>query len=154
MDDFLAVDALVQGILQADTATKQKLGQRFAVYLGIEAGPSGGDEGIDGWGQIGDKRIYFQSKLVRNRLDASKAADFYGNLHIHQATVGLILSGAGFTSGFMQRLEKDPDLHRKFEIHCLSLADLFEETPAFLNAITDLPPLENLADGRWKNLLS
>jgi hypothetical protein len=156
MADFLEVDAIVQGILQTDSATKQELGRRFALYLGIQAGIRGADEGIDGWGEVstpsGVRRIYFQSKLEQMPLDASRAADFYGNLCLHQVDIGVMLSGAGYTSGFVPRLEKDPHLQQRFRIHLLSLADLFGETVAFQRAIADLPPLRNLADEHWREL--
>lgn len=153
MTDFLAIDALVNGIINAENSTKQELGRRFAAYLGIEAGPRGGDEGIDGFGEVGGRRIYFQSKLERNQLDGSRAADFYGNLGLHNAQIGVILSGLGFTEGFIARLRKDPELDRKFKLHYLSLSDIFAETPCFEAAVLDLPPLKSLQNGNWKLLI-
>ncbi|MEB3339004.1 MAG: hypothetical protein VKJ46_16150, partial [Leptolyngbyaceae bacterium] len=122
MSDYLEIDALVTGIVYADNTTKQALGRRFATYLGLNPGPSGQDEGSDGVGEVDGHRIYFQSKLERNPLDASRAAEFYGNLGLHQADIGVILAGVGYTDGFLQRLEKDPNLHQKFKIHPLTLA--------------------------------
>jgi hypothetical protein len=86
MTDFLAIDAIVTGLLEAENSTKQKLGRRFAAYLGIQAGPSGTDEGVDGFGELNGHKIYFQSKLERNRFDASRAAEFYGNLCPYSAS--------------------------------------------------------------------
>jgi hypothetical protein len=153
MTDFLAVDAIVNGILDAENSTKQELGRRFAAYLGIQAGPRGVDEGVDGFGNFKGRNIYFQSKLERALLDASRAAEFYGNLCLHQAQVGIMLAGTGFTTGFKARLEKDPELYVKFRIHLLSLFDIFAETQDFQTAILDLPELQNLQNGNWKALI-
>jgi hypothetical protein len=153
MSDFLAINAIVTGIVNAENATKQELGRRFAAHLGIQASPSGRDEGIDGYGEFNGRRIYFQSKLERNRFDASRAAEFYGNLCLHNVQVGIMLSGTGYTSGFRSRLEKDPDLYQKFRIHLLSLSDIFAETPVFEAAILDLPGLQSLRHGQWEKLL-
>ncbi len=153
MTDFLAIDAIVNGIINAENSTKQELGRRFAAYLGIQAGPRGEDEGVDGSGEFNGRRIYFQSKLERNRFDASRAAEFYGNLCIHDAQIGIMLSGTGYTSGFRTRLDKDPNLDQKFKIHLLSLLDVFAETPDFQIATLDLPSLQNLCNGNWKILI-
>jgi hypothetical protein len=143
--DFLAVEALVNGIIYADTTVKGDLGRRFALHLGLTHGPIGKDGGCDGVGTVNGQQIYFQSKLERERLDASRAAEFYGNLGLHQAQIGILLSGAGYTPGFTERLAKDPDLDQQYRIHLLSLRDLFEETDAFQQAIQSLPPLRNLS---------
>jgi hypothetical protein len=143
--DFLAVEALVNGIIYADTTVKGDLGRRFALHLGLTPGPIGKDGGCDGVGTVNGQQIYFQSKLERERLDASRAAEFYGNLGLHQAQIGILLSGAGYTPGFTERLAKDPDLDQRYRIHLLSLRDLFEETDAFQQAIQSLPPLRNLS---------
>ncbi|NJL01242.1 MAG: restriction endonuclease [Spirulinaceae cyanobacterium SM2_1_0] len=153
MTDFLSVEALVEGILQAGSGTKQVLGQRFASHLGLEPGKQGGDGGIDGFGQVGACRVYFQSKLERQPLDASRAAEFYGNI-VNRADVGVLLSGLPCTLGFRDRLEiLDPKLHERFAIHLLSLGDLFGESAAFRRAIADLHPLRDLSDGGWRSLL-
>jgi hypothetical protein len=153
MTDFLAIDAITNGILNAENLTKQELGRRFATYLGIQAGPRGKDEGVDGFGEFNRCKIYFQSKLERNRFDASRAAEFYGNLVLHHAQIGVMLSGTGYTSGFKTRLNKDPELDQKFKIHLLSLFDIFAETPVFEAATLDLPGLRNLSNGNWKTLI-
>jgi hypothetical protein len=145
MMDFLAIEALVNGIIYADTTVKGDLGRRFALHLGLTPGPIGKDGGCDGMGTVNGQQIYFQSKLERERLDASRAAEFYGNLGLHQAQIGILLSGAGYTPGFTERLAKDPDLDQRYRIHLLSLRDLFEETDAFQQAIQSLPPLRNLS---------
>ena len=141
MTDFLATEALVNGILYADATLKGELGRRFAQYLGLTPG----DGGCDGSGEIEGKRIYFQSKLEHDRLDASRAAEFYGNLGLHQAQIGVIIAGAGYTTGFSQRLAKDPQLHQRYQLHLLSLRDIFEETETFQKAVLNLPPLRNLS---------
>jgi hypothetical protein len=144
MTDFLAIEALVNGIIYADTTVKGELGRRFALYLGLTPGEVGKDGGCDGVGELEGQRIYFQSKLERERLDASRAAEFYGNLGLHQAQIGIMLSGAGYTPGFAQRLAKDPHLNDRYKLHLLSLRDLFEETETFQQATQSLPPLKNL----------
>jgi hypothetical protein len=153
MTDFLATEALVNGIIYADTTLKGELGRRFALHLGLTAGEIGQDGGCDGTGDLNGKRIYFQSKLERERLDASRAAEFYGNLGLHQAQIGVMLSGAGYTSGFTQRLAKDPDLNKRYTIHLLSLRDLFEETEALQQAVKSLPPLRDLSQIKLNDLL-
>lgn len=145
MLDFLALDALVSGVLASDNATKQELGRKFAVYLGLLPGPRGADGGVDGFGEWNGRRIYFQSKLERELLNASRAAEFYGNLVLHQANVGILLSGQGYTSGFRDRLELDPNLYQTFNVHLLSLVDLFGQTLAWEAAAQDLPSLVTLA---------
>ncbi len=145
MTDFLATEALVNGILYADATLKGELGRRFAQYLGLKPGDIGSDGGCDGSGEIEGKRIYFQSKLERDRLDASRAAEFYGNLGLHQAQIGVMIAGAGYTAGFAQRLAKDPQLHQRYQLHLLSLRDIFEETETFQKAVLNLPPLRNLS---------
>ncbi len=153
MTDFLAIEALVNGIIYADTTLKGELGRRFALYLGLTPGEVGKDGGCDGVGTVDGKVIYFQSKLQREPLDASKAAEFYGNLGLHQAQIGVLLSGAGYTPGFAQRLAKDPNLDQRYRLHLLSLRDLFAETDAFQQAIQHLPPLRDLSKIQLNDLL-
>ncbi|MGI0493519.1 hypothetical protein ACN4EG_17185 [Alkalinema pantanalense CENA528] len=153
MTDFLAIEALINGIVSADTTLKGELGRRFALYLGLTPGEIGRDGGCDGTGEINGKSIYFQSKLEREKMDASRAAEFYGNVGLHQANIGIMLSGAGYTPGFAQRLAKDPYLTQRYEIHLLSLRDLFEESTAFQQAIVSLPPLRNLRNFQFQDLL-
>ena len=43
MTDFLATEALVNGILYADAILKGELGRRFAQYLGLTPGDIGSD---------------------------------------------------------------------------------------------------------------
>ncbi len=138
---------IVKGILACDTSQKQELGRRFAYHLGLTPGVAGGDGGIDGYANINNKMIYFQSKLSQNILDASYVADFVGNLVIHEADLGFFLTGIGYTDGFYDRLKlalNSKKLTNQFTIHLLTLRDIFEETTNFKNAIQDLPPLRNI----------
>jgi hypothetical protein len=153
--DFLEIDALVTGILNSDSAVKQDLGRRFALRLGLEPGNVGADGGVDGWGMVNQRRIYFQCKLYRKRLDASFVADFCGNLVIHRADVGVLLSGVGCTSGYESRLQLFHEGLQEFAggvtaqtltTHLLSLEDVFAETQAFATAQLDLPDLRDLRD--------
>jgi hypothetical protein len=146
--DYLAIDALVKGIIYSDSFVKQDLGRRFAAYLGLNPGNSGADGGIDGEGEVNGQKVYFQSKLYRQELDASFVADFCGNLAIHRADIGIMLSGVGYTSGFEPRLKLFPNID-KLKTHLLTLEDIFAETPNFENAVLDLPPLRDLSDGSW-----
>jgi len=70
MADYQVNRALVEGILQADSTTKAELGQKFAEHLGLEPGKSGRDGGVDGEGFINGKKIYFQSKLQKEKIGA------------------------------------------------------------------------------------
>lgn len=150
--DYLVIDALVNGIIYSHTSVKQDLGRRFAAHLGLTPGKSGIDGGIDGYGTIDNEIIYFQSKLSQNTLDASYVADFVGNLVIHQADIGIMLAGVGYTDGFYERLQeacKSQKLNTKIKVHLLSLEDIFGETEKFELAIQDLPPLRDLSNGEW-----
>lgn len=146
--DYLEIDALINGIIYSDSAVKQDLGRRFAAYLGLKPGLSGADGGIDGEGEVNGQKIYFQSKLSSEKIDASSAADFCGNLGIHKADIGVMLAGVGYTSGFESRLKKYTDID-KFKIHLLTLEDIFGETSTFEEAVINLPPLRNLSSGSW-----
>ncbi|WP_334759143.1 hypothetical protein [Nostoc sp.] len=54
-----------------------------------------------------------------------------------------MLSGVGYTSGFQSKILKFPDI-QKFKIYLLTLEDLFEETPTFIEAVKYLPLLQDL----------
>ncbi|KYC35650.1 restriction endonuclease [Scytonema hofmannii PCC 7110] len=149
--DYLEIDALVQGIVYCEPAVKQDLGRRFAAYLGLKPGKAGADGGIDGEGEINGQRVYFQSKLSKNLLDASLVAEFWRYLTKYEADIGVMLAGAGYTSGFQSRLEQFPNID-KLKIHLLTLEDIFAETPKFEQAVIDLPPLQDLSSGKWASL--
>lgn len=146
--DYLEIDALINGIIYSDSSVKQDLGRRFAAYLGLNPGADGG---IDGEGAIDGRKIYFQSKLYREPLDASFVADFWGNIARYKADIGIMLAGAGYTSGFESRLQLFPNID-KLKIHLLTLEDIFGESSNFEAAVIDLPPLRDLSDGSWAML--
>ncbi|MDD1416004.1 restriction endonuclease [Dolichospermum sp. ST_con] len=150
--DFLEIDALVSGIIYSSETAKQDLGRRFAAYLGLTPGKSGSDGGIDGYAKINHDIIYFQSKLSQNILDASYTADLIGNIMIHEANIGIMLAGAGYTDGFRSRLNKgiqSKQINTQLKIHLLSLEDVFGETEILIKATQDLPSLRNLSNGEW-----
>ncbi len=150
--DFLEIDALVSGIIYSSETAKQDLGRRFAAYLGLTPGKSGSDGGIDGYAKINHAIIYFQSKLSQNILDASYTADLIGNMMIHEANIGIMLAGAGYTDGFRSRLNKgiqSKQINTQLKIHLLSLEDVFGETEILIKATQDLPSLRNLSNGEW-----
>jgi hypothetical protein len=150
--DFLEIDALVSGIIYSSETAKQDLGRRFAAYLGLTPGKSGSDGGIDGYAKINHDIIYFQSKLSQNILDASYTADLIGNMMIHEANIGIMLAGAGYTDGFRSRLNKgiqSKQINTQLKIHLLSLEDVFGETEILIKATQDLPSLRNLSNGEW-----
>lgn len=96
--------------------------------------------------------IYFQSKLSQNILDASFTADFVGNLIVHEADIGIMLAGIGYTDGFRSRLEQASQsklLNIQPKIHLLNLEDVFGETTTFKKASKDLPILRDLSNGEW-----
>ena len=152
------LNALIQGIIAADTVTKQELGRRFAFCLGLTLGSAGADGGIDGYGSINNRKIYFQSKLKGHNVGAEEAGNFYSSLIRYEADIGIMLVGVGYTSptmshpqaGFKNRLLEFPDIDR-YRIHLLSLRDIFEETPEFEEAVRDLPPMRELTREAWKD---
>lgn len=154
------INAVIEGFLSADSATKQERGRRFAYVLGLTPGPAGADGGIDGYGVVDGSKIYFQSKLKRSKLGAEEAGIFYSNLVLHQSDIGILLAGGGYTgstpsfpnAGFQNRLLEFPNLEN-YRIHLLSLRDiLFEETPEWDSAVQDLPPLRQLTREAWDAL--
>ncbi|MEA5618897.1 restriction endonuclease [Cronbergia sp. UHCC 0137] len=150
--DYLEINALINGIIFSRENIKQDLGRRFAAYLGLTPGKSGSDGGIDGYGKLNNDIIYFQSKLSQKILDASFAAEFVGNLVIHEANIGIMLAGVGYTDGFRSRLKQAFEsnlLKTELNVHLLSLEDVFGETQVFAKATNDLPPLRNLSNGEW-----
>ncbi|MEB3149465.1 MAG: restriction endonuclease [Sphaerospermopsis sp.] len=150
--DFLEIDALVSGIIYSSEAAKQDLGRRFAAYLGLTPGKPGSDGGIDGYAKLNNDMIYFQSKLSQNILDASYSAELIGNMIIHEANIGIMLAGVGYTDGFFSRLNKAIQsklINTQLKLHLLSLEDVFGETEIFIQATQDLPSLRKLSNGEW-----
>ncbi|MFQ3618134.1 MAG: restriction endonuclease [Cyanobacteriota bacterium] len=136
---------LIEGILKAENASKQRLGQRFANCLQLTPGPEGPDDGVDGSTYFEGKKIHFQSKLSGKLLDKDEARKYYSDIIYHNADVSIMLSGVGYKETFLSRLYGHPDIDR-VTIHLLTLQDLFEETEVFQNAIRDLPYLEKLKE--------
>jgi hypothetical protein len=141
---YVQLRALVLGILGADNATKQALGQRFAKHLGLTPGPGGPDDGIDGSGVHLGRKVHFQCKLRKDPLDRDEARTYYSDLMYHAAEVSVMLAGEGYKNTFKERLFGHPDIG-KVRIHLLTLQDLFEESPAYRAALQDMPALEGLA---------
>jgi hypothetical protein len=141
---FVQVQALLAGILQADNATKQQLGRRFAQHLGLQPGPGGPDDGIDGSADIGGRLIHFQCKLRGTELDRDDARAYYSDLQFHRAAISVMLAGKGYKETFRERLFGHPHLEI-VRIHLLALEDLFLETPAYQAARADLPLMVDLA---------
>ena len=139
----VASRALIEGIIKAESSTKGKLGQSFAVHLGLEPGKNGPDGGIDGVGFINGQKIYFQSKLKNKNLDAEFADSLYAKLVRHHADIAIVLAGVGYSKGCKLRLKEFDDIE-KFKIHLLTLNDYFNETVDFKAAEKDLPPLRDL----------
>lgn len=156
MSNYKVINAVIQGIILSDTATKQELGRRFAYCLGLTPGPAGPDGGVDGEGYINGLKIYFQSKLENKNLGAEKADLLHSGLIRHSADIGVMLAGVGYTSatrskpkeGFKNRLLEFPDIER-FRIHLLTLRDIFEENQTFKDAVNNLPPLRELNREVW-----
>lgn len=152
--NYLEINALVYGVLQLDNDRKQQIGRRLAAHLGLTPGALGPDKGIDGEKIYNGKRIYFQSKLSREPLSPSLAAEFFGYLVGYAYDIGIMLSGTRYTDGFKDRLEyllSSDRLKGDIKVHLLSLEDIFGETEVFQNAALDLPPLRDLSNGGWCN---
>ncbi|NER32485.1 MAG: restriction endonuclease [Oscillatoria sp. SIO1A7] len=142
MTDF-ATYHVIKGILNADPATKQDLGRRFAKHLGLTPGPRGSDDGIDGVLFYNGRKIHFQSKLKGERLDKDEARLYYSDLKYHKVDVSIMLAGIGYKDTFRERLFGHDGISN-VTIHLLTLRDIFEETSSFQSALKDLPPLEEL----------
>src|SRR4051794_23901112 len=91
---------IVQGILECDNATKQELGQRLARHLGLQEGPRGRDDGIDGIANLGAVRVLFQSKLRKDLLGPDEAKIFWADLIRHGMSAGVYLAGMGYSVEF------------------------------------------------------
>ena len=149
MNDYIAVRAIVKGIVNSDSATKGDLGRRFAVRLGLTPGPVGPDGGVDGYGFWQERKIHFQSKLSKNLLDKKQAYIFSGELRIHQPDIAILLAGIGYNSNFEYHLNTLLGRDR-LKIHLLKVEDIFQETSIFEAAVEDLPPLRDLGNGIWE----
>jgi hypothetical protein len=143
--EYATVRALVEGILRSDSGAKQDLGRRFAAHLGLHPGPRGADDGIDGLVEHHGRRIHFQCKLTSEELDVDEARKYYSDLIYHGVDVSILLSGIGFKDTFRARLFGHRGMD-EIRIHLLTLRDMFEESPSFVEAVRDLPPLLDMAD--------
>lgn len=98
------INFIVESILQNSNAGKQRLGQKFALHLGLNPGPRGADDGIDGSLIRDNKLIHFQSKLRSVKLDREDARSYFSDILYHKADISIILSGVGFKDTFKKRL--------------------------------------------------
>lgn len=145
MNEF-QIRALIIGITGSSNTAKQKLGRRFAEKLGLEPGPEGSDDGIDGFGyDEKGRRIHFQCKLRSEFIDKDDARMYYSDLKYHEIDTSIMLAGTGYKETFKQRLFGHPDI-TNINIHLLTLRDIFEQNDAFKLAKKDLPKLANLED--------
>ena len=142
---------IIESILQSSNASKQKLGQRMAVYLGLEPGPKGSDDGIDGFGEKNNKKIHFQSKLRNVKLDRDEARKYFSDIIYHKADVSIILSGVGFKDTFRERLFGHKEIEN-VEIYLLELRDIFKKTDSFVDACKSLPDLRYI-DEKIKKII-
>jgi len=140
MFSSLVVRALIRGIINADNATKQDIGQRFARHLRLTPGPLGADDGIDGQGEYDGQKVHFQCKLRSTPLDKDDARLYYSDLKYHEAKISVMLAGVGYKETFAERLFGHSDIG-SIRIHLLTLSDLFGETPAYKAALNDMPQL-------------
>ncbi|NKC11999.1 MAG: restriction endonuclease [Gammaproteobacteria bacterium] len=138
---------LVTSILQNSNNSKQKIGQRIAYHLGLNPGPRGADDGIDGFFESEDgTKIHFQSKLRSTKLDRSDAREYFSDIGFHQADISIMLSGVGFKETFEERLFGHKSI-KNVEIHLLELRDIFEKTEAYSEACQSVPELRYLEQG-------
>ena len=139
----------VMPILQSSNTGKQILGQRIAAHLGLNPGPRGKDDGIDGIIINNGIVIHFQSKLRSVQLDVDDARNYYSDIIFHKAHISIILSGIGFKDTFRSRLFGHEGIE-SVKIHLLELKDIFESNENFNRACNDLPSLQYL-DEELKN---
>lgn len=138
------IEFQISAILQNSNASKQKLGQKLAYHFGLEPGPCGADEGIDGILKMDNGHIlHFQCKLRSTPLDRDDARAYFSDINSHQANISIILSGVGFKDTFIKRLYGHKGID-EVEIHLLKLKDVFEKNDSFLKACQSLPPLRYL----------
>ncbi len=139
------INFIVESILQNSNAGKQRLGQRFALHLGLKPGPRGADDGVDGSLIKDGKMIHFQSKLRSVKLDREDARSYFSDISYHKADISIILSGVGFKDTFKERLFGHEGIEN-IDIHLLELKDIFEKNENFTKACAVLPELIYLDD--------
>lgn len=142
---------IIEAILQLSNQKKQIVGQRIAYRLGLNPGPRGSDDGVDGFLLEGGQLIHFQSKLKKDKLDREDARSYASDIIYHRAKISIILSGRGFKSTFIQRLFGHEYL-QNVDVHLLELKDIFEENENFIRACSVLPELRRL-DNEIKKIL-
>ena len=140
------INFIVESILQNSNAGKQRLGQKFALHLGLNPGPRGADDGIDGSLIRDGLMIHFQSKLRSVKLDREDARSYFSDILYHKADISIILSGVGFKNTFKERLFGHAGIEN-IEIHLLELKDIFEKNENFIKACAVLPELVYLGEG-------
>lgn len=136
---------IVDGVLDCDNVTKQRLGQKFAAHLRLQSGTMGADDGIDGIAEVDGRQILFQSKLRNKKLGPDDAKVFFSDLRRHRMSVGIYLAGRGYTDEFT-RVAEDLLTHareggRDVVVHFLTLFDLLDRTEALSRAASVLPAL-------------
>jgi hypothetical protein len=142
----LTIDQIIDGILECDTETKQRLGQVLARHLRLESGPAGPDGGIDGYRDGPQGFVVFQSKLESKTIGAEKADQFFGMIHRKNADVGIYLAGRGYTEAFENNLNASLQSKRSQNpptVHLLTLRDILSKSPKLMKAIDSLPELED-----------
>ncbi len=139
------INFIVESILQNSNAGKQRLGQKFALHLGLEPGPRGADDGVDGSLIKDGQKIHFQSKLRGVKLDKEDARSYFSDISFHKVNISIILSGVGFKDTFKERLFGHEGIEN-IEIHLLELKDIFEKNENFIKACAVLPELIYLDD--------
>lgn len=83
---------IVESILQNSNASKQRLGQRIACYFGLDPGPRGSDNGIDGIVVKNGLKIHFQSKLRSVKLDREDARSYFSDIIYHDVNISIIFN--------------------------------------------------------------
>ncbi len=140
--DAMQLRAIINSKTRANSATKQRDGQAYAIMLGLTPGKSGADDLIDGYGTVADRLIYFQCKLSQESLGSKYADEFYAGLEKSKSQIGIMLAGVGYNSKFLPRLKSYPRIEEGiFVYHLLCLEDIYTGSEKFLLALDDLPPI-------------
>src|SRR5262249_23645663 len=77
--------------------------------------------------------------LTRYELDIDEARKYYSDIVYHAVDVSILLSATGYKDTFRERLFGHPGIAH-IRVHLLTLRDMFEESPIFVEAVKDLPP--------------
>lgn len=137
------ISFIVEAILQNSNASKERIGQRLACYFGLDPGPRGGYDGIDGVVVKNDLKIHFQSKLRSVKLDRDDARCYFSDIMYHDVNISIMLSGVGYKDTFIERLFGHKDI-KNVDIHLLELKDIFEKNEKFIRTCSVLPELQYL----------